>query len=126
MIGQWFIGSRRARFFRLLAGLAALFILVAMLSEGHGSDASPVANAFIWGTTFLTTILLVWRERNQAVIHRKSREEHARFIAAAETSPDAFFILDSLRNRAGDIIDFRYVYVNSHAEELLRTPRESL
>jgi len=126
LIGQWFKGSRRARIIRLLAGLAALFILVAMLNEGHGTVASPVANAFIWGTTFLTTVLLVWRERNQALGHRKAREEHARFIAAAETSPDAFFILDALRNRAGDIIDFRYVYVNSHAEELLRTPRESL
>jgi diguanylate cyclase (GGDEF)-like protein/PAS domain S-box-containing protein len=68
----------------------------------------------------------VWRERNQTVAHRKAGEAHARFIAAAETSPDAFLILDSVRNSAGDIVDFRYVYANSHAVELLKTPRETI
>ncbi len=87
---------------------------------------SPVANAFIWGTTFFATILLVWRERNQTAAHRRATEEDARFIAAAETSPDAFFIFDAVRNTAGDIVDFRFVYVNSHAEELLKTPRTRL
>ena len=87
---------------------------------------SPVANAFIWGTTFFATILLVWRERNQTAAHRRATEEDARFIAAAETSPDAFFIFDAVRNTADDIVDFRFVYVNSHAEELLKTPRTRL
>ncbi len=109
-----------------MAGLAALFILVARLGEGRQTATSQTVNVFIWGTTFLATILLVWRERNQAVAHRKASEEHARFIAAAETSPDAFFILDAVRNKAGDIVDFRYLYVNSHAGELLKTPREGL
>jgi diguanylate cyclase (GGDEF)-like protein/PAS domain S-box-containing protein len=111
---------------RFSAGLAALFILVARLGEGRQTHTSSAANVFIWGTTFLATILLVWRERNQAVANRKASEEHARFIAAAETSPDAFFICDSVRNSAGDVVDFRYLYVNSHAEKLLKTSREAL
>jgi diguanylate cyclase (GGDEF)-like protein/PAS domain S-box-containing protein len=126
LIKRWFKGSRRARVIQFTAGLAALFILMARLGEGRQTHTSPTANVFIWGTTFLATILLVWREKNQAVSHRKASEEHARFIAAAETSPDAFFILDAVRNDAGDIVDFRYIYVNSNAEELLKTPREAL
>src|ERR1035437_8071779 len=119
-------GSRRVRIIQLTAGIVALFILVPMLGEGRGTAASSLAKAFIWGTAFLTTILLVWRERNQAAANRRANEEHARFLAVAETSPDAFFILDSVRNRDGDIVDFRYVYVNSHAEKLLMKPRETL
>jgi diguanylate cyclase (GGDEF)-like protein/PAS domain S-box-containing protein len=126
LINQWFKGSHRARFIRFTAGLAALFILVARLGEGSHTLSSPASNVFIWATTFLATILLVWREKNQSVSHRKASEEHARFIAAAETSPDAFFILDSVRNGPGDIVDFRYIYVNSHAEELSQKTREAM
>ena len=81
---------------------------------------------FIWATVFLATILLVWRERNQSVANRRADEEDARFIAAAETSPDAFFIFDAVRNNTRDIVDFRFVYVNRHAEKLLQTPRANL
>ena len=111
---------------QLLAGLAALFILVARLGEGRQAHSSQTANIFIWATTFLATILLVWREKNQATLHRKANLEHSRFIAAAETSPDAFFILDAVRDSDGTIVDFRYIYLNAHAEELLKMPRQEL
>ncbi len=123
---RWLRGSRRARLIQFTAGIVAIFILLAVLDERRGSAASSIAGAFIWGTTFLTALLLVWRERNLAAAHRKASEEHARFIAAAETSPDAFFISDAVRNDDGDIVDFRYVYVNSHAEKLLKTSRDAL
>ncbi len=125
MIKQ-FKGYRRAQLIRLTAGFAALLILVVRIAEGRRPSTSPTANVLIWATAFLVTVLLVWRERNQAAAHRRTSEEHARFIAAAETSPDAFFIFDSVRNSAHDIVDFRYVYVNSYAEQLLKTPRRSL
>ena len=48
----------------------------------------------------------------------------ARFIAATENSPDAFAILDSVRDAAGEIVDFRYVYINSNAAYMLRTTPE--
>ena len=110
----------------MAAGLVALFLLLARLSEGRQALASPIVNVLIWGTTFLATVLLVWRERNQWVSNRRADEEDARFIAAAETSPDAFFIFDAVRAKAGDIVDFRFVYVNGHAEALLKTPRTKL
>jgi diguanylate cyclase (GGDEF)-like protein/PAS domain S-box-containing protein len=106
-------------------GSFALLLLVA-LAESRRALGSSTASAFIWGTTFLAVVLLVWRERNLSVANRRADEEDARFIAAAETSPDAFFILDAVRNKADDIVDFRFVYVNGHAEGLLKTPREKL
>ena len=125
MRNKTYKGSRRARLIRLTAGLAAFFILVVKLGESQ-TATSPVLNVIIWGTMFLTTVLLVWREKNLATRHRRQSEEHARFIAAAETSPDAFVILDSVRNRAGEIVDFRYAYVNQHAERLMKTSRDGL
>ncbi len=101
-------------------------MLVWRIQAGDKAAASPVANVFIWGAVFFTIIFLVWREKNQTLAHRVASEESARFIAAAETSPDAFFIFDAVRNSANDIVDFRFVYVNSHAEELLKTPRAKL
>jgi diguanylate cyclase (GGDEF)-like protein/PAS domain S-box-containing protein len=118
--------SQRVRLIQFAAGIVALLILVLMLGEGRGTAASSLAKAFIWGTVFLTTILLVWRERNQAAANRSASEDHACFVAAAEVSPDAFFILDSVRNLAGEIVDFRYAYINSHAEKLLNRPRQAL
>ena len=53
------------------------------------------------------------------------RESEARFVAATENSPDAFAILDSVRDPAtGEIIDFRYVFINGNAARMLRTTPE--
>jgi diguanylate cyclase (GGDEF)-like protein/PAS domain S-box-containing protein len=126
LIRKWFTGYRTSRFIRVTAGLAALLLLVWRVVAARHAATSPIVNAFIWGAVFLTTVLLVLRERNQTVAYRRADEEDARFIAAAETSPDAFFIFDAVRNTTDDIVDFRFVYVNSHAEEILKTPRAIL
>jgi diguanylate cyclase (GGDEF)-like protein/PAS domain S-box-containing protein len=120
-------GNRSSRRLRLTAGFIALLLLLGRLGERyHSSIAVDIATAFIWGTIFLTVILLLWREKNQAAAASRASAEHERFIAAAETSLDAFFIFDSVRNEAGAIVDFRFKYVNSHGEKLLKTPRERL
>jgi diguanylate cyclase (GGDEF)-like protein/PAS domain S-box-containing protein len=106
-------------------GAFALILLVA-LAESRRALGSATATALIWGTTFLAMVLLVWRERNHSIANRRADEDDARFIAAAETSPDAFFIFDAVRNIAGDIVDFRFAYVNGHAEELLKISRAKL
>jgi diguanylate cyclase (GGDEF)-like protein/PAS domain S-box-containing protein len=123
---RWFKGYRNTRTIRLAAGLAALCLLAWRLGERGEALTSSAANGFIWGTTFLATVLLIWRERNHALADRKTSVEHARFMAAAETSQDAFLILDSVRNTTKDIVDFRFAYVNSHAEQFLKTPRPKL
>lgn len=51
--------------------------------------------------------------------------EHARFLAAAENTLDDFYIFDGVPDAKGDIVDFRFSYINPNAERRLRTPREN-
>ncbi|MCK9297010.1 MAG: PAS domain S-box protein [Desulfobulbaceae bacterium] len=54
---------------------------------------------------------------------RKSEE---RFRVAQEMSLDAFTILDAVRDERGVIVDFRWVYANPKAGQILRRPPEEL
>lgn len=126
LMTRWITGRRHLRALRLTVGFAALFLLLWRLKSGDQATTSPITHILIWGSVFLTVVLLLWREKNQTAAHRQAQLESTRFIAAAETSPDAFFILDSVRNGRNDIVDFRFAYVNSHGEELLNTPRSAL
>jgi diguanylate cyclase (GGDEF)-like protein/PAS domain S-box-containing protein len=121
--------TRRIRLTAFAVGLVALNVMVWRLAEAGRSSVSPtLANGFTWGTAVLASvvILLVWRERSQGGGYRETREKNARFIAVAESSADAFSILDSVRNKAGEIVGLRYRYVNGHAEKLLQKPRTEL
>ena len=118
-------GSRRARTIRLASGMAALFVLLMRVESGEQVLNSPV-DVILWVTILAATVLLVWRERNHAIAHAQTSLEHSRFIAAAETSANALFLLDAVRDEAGEITDFEYVYLNLHAAELLKAPREEL
>ena len=37
---------------------------------------------------------------------------------------DAFYLLESERNAAGDIVDFRFVFLNPKGKQLIREDRE--
>ncbi len=118
---------RRSQLLRMAAGAAAVYIIGEKLWQlYHNAAPQTWADAFVWGTTFLSALLLVWREKNQSQAMRAAAAEHARMIAAAETSTEAFSIFDPVRNSAGQIVDFRVTYVNAHAEEILKKPRTEL
>jgi len=73
---------------------------------------------------------LVWPWRVEARRAGEGREdqneeERTRFLAAADTSLDAFSILDAMRDGSGKITDFRFTYANANASLLLES-RESL
>jgi diguanylate cyclase (GGDEF)-like protein/PAS domain S-box-containing protein len=55
-----------------------------------------------------------------------AREAHSQFLAAAETSLDAFGLFEAVRNNAGEIVDFRFLYVNANAERMVGRPRSDL
>jgi diguanylate cyclase (GGDEF)-like protein len=48
-----------------------------------------------------------------------SRRNERRFLAAADSSHDAFYIFESVRDQAGEIIDFRFSYLNGNAARLV-------
>lgn len=54
------------------------------------------------------------------------QKEHARFLASAESSLDDFYIFDGVPDATGQIVDFRFSYINPNAERRLNTKREKL
>jgi diguanylate cyclase (GGDEF)-like protein len=55
-----------------------------------------------------------------------AENEHARFLAAAESTLDDFYIFDGVPDASGAIADFRFSYINPNAERRLRVRREDL
>jgi PAS domain S-box-containing protein len=117
------------------AGDIGLGVIVKMdVDELYG----PIRSQFLISIPLIALFILagLWLIRRNVkplVTQLKSsglavRASEARFIAATENSPDAFAILDSVRDPVTDrIIDFRYVYINSNAARMLRTtPEEAL
>lgn len=63
----------------------------------------------------------------EKVVAREAlRQTEERFRAAQETTPDAFAIVDCVRDEASAIVDFAWVYVNPAAERLTRQSKEAL
>lgn len=69
---------------------------------------------------------VLWWERENSLARRRAEEADQRFIAAAENGLDAFFLYDAVRASDGKILDFRFRYVNTKAEEMLGMTREQL
>jgi PAS domain S-box-containing protein len=57
---------------------------------------------------------------------RRLAAQEARFRAAAESTPDGFAIISPVRNDCGEIVDFRFEYVNTAYARLVRHEREQL
>jgi diguanylate cyclase (GGDEF)-like protein/PAS domain S-box-containing protein len=55
-----------------------------------------------------------------------SAENARRFLAATNSSMDAFYILESVRDGSGKIVDFRHEFVNSTAAALLNLRAEEI
>ena len=55
-----------------------------------------------------------------------AQASEARFLAAAENNPDAFYILDSVRDARRNLVDFKVAYVNDKGATLFSLPKERL
>ncbi len=55
-----------------------------------------------------------------------ARKEHDKFVAAAESSLDDFYIFDGIPDATGAIVDFRFAYLNPNAERRLNLKRAEL
>ena len=53
-------------------------------------------------------------------------EDREKFVAAAESSLDSFYILESARDDAKNIVDFRFTYANANGEQRLGRARAEL
>ncbi len=101
---------------RRAAWCAAVACCVWSLATGH-----------VHGLAAGTMLSIVWPwtpERRDARL--RSEEERTRFLAAADTSLDAFAILDAMRDTSGEITDFRVTYANENAGKLIYGGRSGL
>ncbi len=58
--------------------------------------------------------------------HAAERLARSRFDGAMQSTPDAFIIYESIKNQAGDIVDFRYVYSNQQVAAMIALPIDNL
>jgi len=82
-----------------------------------------LASAFIIA---ISAGMLLYRQYKLLEGAARTREEHARFLAAAESSMDDFYIFDGVYDEAGNIADFTFSYMNPNAERRLQIKRNSL
>ncbi|XGV97529.1 MAG: DUF4118 domain-containing protein [Leptolyngbya sp. BL-A-14] len=129
-VSTWY-GGRGAGFVAtILSVLASRYFL---LSPVHSFLPIPGAAIAALVVFSLVTLLISLLETNLRVVYRRShkhlldleqteaalRESEARFHTAAETSFDAIHILKSVRNKAGEIVDFQFVDLNEHGAKLV-------
>jgi diguanylate cyclase (GGDEF)-like protein/PAS domain S-box-containing protein len=112
------------------AALSAFLVWIAFEQfqrVNHGAHLGALT------TTVLVTLAgasvavwVLWRKYGRAAKLRGAQEAHSQFLAAAETSLDAFGLLESVRNDDGAIVDFQFRYVNANAERLIGLPRSEV
>jgi diguanylate cyclase (GGDEF)-like protein/PAS domain S-box-containing protein len=78
------------------------------------------------GAGIVMALWSLWREHTQNIERRGAEEAHSKFLAAVETSLDAFSILESVRDKSGAIVDFRIQYANANAEKMTGRLRSAL
>jgi diguanylate cyclase (GGDEF)-like protein len=107
--------------------VATVLVLFAAERLGRGPILPQILGALVFAflaaiatARLLTTVRAV--RKNPAL----AQNEHARFLAAAESTLDDFYIFDGVADASGAIADFRFSYINPNAERRLRVRREDL
>jgi diguanylate cyclase (GGDEF)-like protein/PAS domain S-box-containing protein len=111
------------------AALSALLVWVVFgqyWRVNHGAHLGALTAVFMALAGTSVAVWALWREYGRTAKLRGAQEAHSQFLAAAETSLDAFGLLESVRNDAGKIVDFRIQYVNANGERLVGRPRSEL
>jgi diguanylate cyclase (GGDEF)-like protein len=109
--------------------LFALFFAVERLATGlipGGLLRSEWAQALSCTLATAVAAVALPRLRNIRESADLAKMEHARFLAAMESSLDDFYLFDGVPDASGTIVDFRFSYINPNAERRLQVPRESL
>jgi diguanylate cyclase (GGDEF)-like protein/PAS domain S-box-containing protein len=92
----------------------------------HGAHVATLTAVFVALAGIAVGVWALFRERGRSARIRGEQEAHSQFLAAAETSLDAFSLLEAVRNGDGKIVDFRALYVNANTERFLEKPRSEL
>jgi diguanylate cyclase (GGDEF)-like protein len=110
----------------LLSGFALFFTLEILLGNAFPSLHRLLVQAFSAVVAILFTIDVLSRIHRAIKRRAPSLVDEASFITAAENSLDDFYIFSGIPDESGQIVDFRFAYVNPSAERRLRARRENL
>jgi diguanylate cyclase (GGDEF)-like protein len=111
------------------AALSALPVWIAFgqfWRVNHGAHLVALTGVYFALAATSVAVWALWRQYGRAAKLSGAQEAHSQFLAAAETSLDAFGLLEAIRNDAGQIVDYRILYVNANGERLLGRPRSEL
>jgi diguanylate cyclase (GGDEF)-like protein/PAS domain S-box-containing protein len=111
------------------------FPLSAMVALDRDEQAAPFdtrGRTYLWGAAvasvllmLIVTLVCVWSWQLTRT-QRHSRRAQETFAAASEASLDAFFVMRSVRDGGGAIVDFTIEAINGRAELLTGRSRKSL
>jgi diguanylate cyclase (GGDEF)-like protein len=104
-----------------LAELATVSRSVVSLAIGFRFLTAFVATLVAIAVPFFVPQISRMLDKEDAA-HRNER----RFLAVSQSSNDSFMIFESVRNDAGEIVDFEFAYTNSHAGTLLSNTSDGL
>ena len=110
----------------LLSTVPVCLVFGQLWRLNHGAHLATFTAVFVALASMAVAAWALWRERGQSARVRGAQEAHSQFLAAAETSLDAFSLLEAVRNEAGEIVDFRFLYVNANTERLIGISRSEL
>ena len=113
--------------FMTASGVTRIIGLLELSSHNFSFSAEfEMASATLAVVSAGIVAALVGRTRNFLVTARQSQRNEARFIAASESSLEAFYTLQSVRGKDGKIDDFEFTYLNRNGEKLIGFPREEV
>jgi diguanylate cyclase (GGDEF)-like protein len=110
-------------------GLSAAPVCVALglfwwLHTDVRVEALAVAILAAAGTT--VALWTLWQEHSLSIERKGAAEAHSQFLAAAEANLDAFSLFEAVRNEAGEIVDFLFLYVNANTEQMIGLSRSDI
>ena len=116
---------RRYLLVTTLATFAVLRLARAWTLGAESSSLAWLPTLASLGTVLAAAAMLP-RLRGFRESYALARLAHARFLAAAESTLDDFYIFEGVPGSDGSIVDFRFNYVNPNAERRLHMTREEL
>ena len=125
---------RKDVFIRWVAGAFLVFHMSDLLDRelalrAFSGDHPWVVKLLAWAGSIAATVFVAGLPisvRRLTLIVRdatRSRDNELRLITAAESSADSVILYDSVYDEAGEICDFKFIFLNSNAERMIGMDR---
>jgi len=128
---------RKDNFIRWVVGAFLVFLIADLLDRelalsSFANDYPWIVRLFAGAGSIAATVFvagLPLSVRRLTVIVRdttRSRDNELRLIAAAESSADSVILYDSVYDVAGEIRDFKFIFLNGNAQQMIGMQRDNV